>query len=83
LEIWDTAGQERFKNIAPMYYRKAAAILIVYDISAKETFEECKYWVNETEINGNPHCLKFLIGNKGDLSNERAIALEVLNTYKI
>ena len=77
MEIWDTAGQERFKNIAPLYYRKAAALIIVYDISSRNSFEECKYWVQETEINGNPHCLKFLIGNKVDLSNERTIPLEV------
>lgn len=77
LEIWDTAGQERFKNIALMYYRKAAAIIIVFDITSKHSFEECKYWVNETENHGNPHCLKFLVGNKLDLENERAISFEV------
>ena len=77
MEIWDTAGQERFKNIALMYYRKAAAIVIVFDVSNKHSFEECKYWVQETENNGNPHCLKFLIGNKMDLANERMVSLEV------
>ncbi|RWW19022.1 hypothetical protein BHE74_00007666 [Ensete ventricosum] len=33
LEIWDTAGQERYHSLAPMYYRGAAAAIIVYDIS--------------------------------------------------
>ncbi|RRT68277.1 hypothetical protein B296_00007454 [Ensete ventricosum] len=33
LEIWDTAGQERYHSLAPMYYRGAAASIIVYDIS--------------------------------------------------
>jgi small GTP-binding protein len=32
LEIWDTAGQEKFKNLAPLYYRKASAIILVYDL---------------------------------------------------
>ncbi|KAJ6339396.1 hypothetical protein OIU77_007377 [Salix suchowensis] len=32
-EIWDTAGQERYHSLAPMYYRGAAAAVIVYDIS--------------------------------------------------
>jgi len=32
-EIWDTAGQERYHSLAPMYYRGAAAAIIVYDIS--------------------------------------------------
>ena len=38
LEIWDTAGQERFNNLAPMYYRGAAAAIIVFDITSRETF---------------------------------------------
>jgi hypothetical protein len=32
-EIWDTAGQERYRSLAPMYYRGAAAAIIVYDVS--------------------------------------------------
>ena len=32
-EIWDTAGQERYHSLAPMYYRGAAAVIIVFDIT--------------------------------------------------
>lgn len=34
-DIWDTAGQERYHSLAPMYYRGAAAAIVVYDISSK------------------------------------------------
>jgi small GTP-binding protein len=34
-EIWDTAGQERYRSLAPMYYRGAAAAVVVYDITKK------------------------------------------------
>lgn len=66
-----------------MYYRKASAIIIVFDIFNRNSFEECKYWVQETEDNGNPHCLKFLIGNKIDLLdyNERIVTFEVSYIY--
>lgn len=33
-DIWDTAGQERYHSLAPMYYRGAAAAVVVYDITS-------------------------------------------------
>lgn len=33
LDVWDTSGQERFKAICPIYYRRADAAIIVYDIT--------------------------------------------------
>ena len=47
LEIWDTAGQERFQFLMPMYYRGAKAVMIVYDITDKYTFERSKLWAKE------------------------------------
>ncbi|KAE8805575.1 small GTP-binding protein [Hordeum vulgare] len=32
-EIWDTSGQERYHSLAPMYYRGAAAAIVVYYIT--------------------------------------------------
>ena len=40
----DTSGQERYKSLNEHYYKKADACLLVYDISDKKTFEECKYY---------------------------------------
>ena len=39
LEIWDTGGQERFRSMAPLYYRGAAAALVVYSITEKESLQ--------------------------------------------
>ena len=44
-EIWDTAGQERYRSLAPMYYRGAAAALVVYDITAADSFDGAKTWI--------------------------------------
>ncbi|KAI6671915.1 hypothetical protein NL676_006800 [Syzygium grande] len=41
-DIWDTAGQERYHSLAPMYYRGAAAAIVVYDISSMDTFTRAK-----------------------------------------
>lgn len=44
-DIWDTAGQERYRSLASMYYRGAAAALVVYDITSHESFDRAKHWV--------------------------------------
>ena len=52
-EIWDTAGQERYHSLAPMYYRGAAAAIIVYDIQSQSSFARAKSWVRELQKQGN------------------------------
>ena len=66
--IWDTAGQERFRNITSHYYNNTDGILLVYDISNRESFEKLNYWLDE--INKKVDITKIniiLVGNKKDL----------------
>lgn len=76
-EIWDTAGQERYKSLAPMYYRGAAAAVIVYDVTSKESFEAAKKWVVELQ---NTDTLIALAGNKSDLDGKQ-IETEAAQAY--
>ena len=46
VKIWDTAGQERFKSITDIHYQKGNGILIVYDITNRNTFENVSYWMD-------------------------------------
>merc|ERR1719343_829659 len=69
-EIWDTAGQERFKSLAPLYYRDAAATVVVYDITSVESFNNAKAWVSEL---ASFDTLITLVGNKADLEEDRAV----------
>ncbi|KAL0912847.1 hypothetical protein M5K25_016259 [Dendrobium thyrsiflorum] len=80
-EIWDTAGQERYHSLAPMYYRGAAAAIIVYDITSKESFEKAKKWVLELQKQGNPSMVTALAGNKADLEDKRKVTLEEARAY--
>ncbi len=74
-DIWDTAGQERYKSLASMYYRGAAAALVVYDITAPESFERARYWIKEL-MNNSPDTLIALVGNKCDREEDRAVPRE-------
>lgn len=72
-EIWDTAGQERYRSLAPMYYRGAAAAIVVYDITNPDSFAGAKSWVKELQRRGDPNVVIALAGNKADLENRRAV----------
>ena len=39
LQIWDTAGSENYRSITRSYYRAAAAAILVYDITRRQSFE--------------------------------------------
>ncbi|XP_016559304.1 ras-related protein RABF2a isoform X2 [Capsicum annuum] len=80
-EIWDTAGQERYHSLAPMYYRGAAAAIIVYDITNQASFERAKKWVQELQAQGNSNMVMALTGNKADLLDARKVAAEEAQTY--
>ena len=75
-EIWDTAGQERYHSLAPMYYRGAAAAIVVYDITNRDTFQRAKQWVKELQRQGNPNIVIALAGNKSDLNSKRKVEPE-------
>ncbi|GAA0146171.1 small GTPase [Lithospermum erythrorhizon] len=81
LEIWDTAGQERYHSLAPMYYRGAAAAIIVYDISNADSFTRAKKWVQELQKQGNPNMVMALAGNKCDLEEKRNVSAEEARAY--
>ena len=76
LQIWDTAGQERFRTITSSYYRGAHAIGIVFDLTKRESYEHVKKWMIDINKFAKENVLKFLIGNKSDLINERKVNYE-------
>merc|ERR1712100_351264 len=80
-EIWDTAGQERYRSLAPMYYRGAAAAIVVYDITNPDSFAGAKSWVKELQRRGDPNCIIALAGNKADLESRRKVEFEEANAY--
>jgi Ras-related protein Rab-1A len=76
LQIWDTAGQERFRNIISSYYRGAQGIMLVYDITDLESFQNLNSWLIEIEKNASKNVYKILVGNKCDMESERKVTVE-------
>ena len=70
LQIWDTAGQESFRSITRSYYRTTAGIILVYDITRRDTFLHLKQWLEEAKSNGNQNSSILLVANKCDMDHE-------------
>ena len=58
---WDTAGQERFRTITSSYYRGAHGIIVVYDVTDQESFNNVKQWLNEIDRYANENVNKLLV----------------------
>ena len=87
LQIWDTAGQERFKTITSSYYKGAHGIIVVYDVTDKESFKNIDTWMNEIEKHASDNVSRILCGNKSDLEDSRQVSTdegkELSDTYNI
>ena len=76
LQIWDTAGHEKFRTITTSYYKSAHAIIILYDITQKASFDHIRNWLTEIDKFGKQGVLKVIVGNKLDMENNRKITKE-------
>ena len=73
-EIWDTAGQERYRSVTKMFYKDAAAVILVYDISSKYSFEQLqKYWVPQVSENSPKNSILAMMANKSDLIEKEQV----------
>jgi small GTP-binding protein len=77
LQIWDTAGQERFRSITRFQYRGTKGLLLVYDITNRNSFEMLDYWLEsirqEVDHSNKDPVPVIIVGNKCDLEFRRAV----------
>ena len=86
IQLWDTAGQERFRAVTKGYYKDSQGLLLMYDITKKQTFENLDKWItnvkdslgDDNNEKGNKYIV-ILIGNKLDLAEngQRSVATEL------
>ena len=74
LQVWDTAGQERFRTITTSYYKGAQAIIVVFDLTDRDSFEHVKNWMSDVDKFAKEGVLRILAGNKCDLEHQRKIS---------
>ena len=68
LDVWDTAGQEKYRSLTKYFYKDAAVVILVYDITRKDSFENMKnYWYNQLLENCGKDIVLGVAGNKCDL----------------
>ena len=73
LYIWDTAGQDRFRSITSNYYKGADGIILIYDITKQETFNNVRNWITSIKEEAPAKVVLILVGNKVDDEKNRAV----------
>ena len=72
----DTAGQEKFRAISVNYLKGTSGVILVYDITNKETFDLIQGWIEDINENNKADVGKVLLGNKLDLEDNRQVPKE-------
>lgn len=74
LNLWDTAGQEEYRSLVNIYVRNTAVAVIVFDVTAKPSFENVVDWYDELMENcGTMKPKIVIVGNKTDLEDQREV----------
>ena len=81
LILWDTAGQERFRSLIPSYLKNADCIIIVFDITNKESFLSLNKWLTDAKNNASENTIYVICGNKIDLKERRTVNENEINEY--
>lgn len=81
LILWDTAGQERFRSLIPSYLKNANCIIIVFDITKKDSFNSLNKWLSDAKNNSGEDTILVICGNKIDLKEKRTVSENEINEY--
>ncbi|KAL6064000.1 hypothetical protein STEG23_028520, partial [Scotinomys teguina] len=73
LQLWDTAGQERYRCVTQQFFRKADGVVVMYDLTAKQSFLSIRQWLSSVEEAVGDRIPLLLLGNKLDNEKEREV----------
>ena len=81
LILWDTAGEERFRSLIPSYLKNADCIIIVFDITNKDSFNSLNKWLADSKNNASEGTIYIICGNKSDLKEKRTVNENEIDEY--
>uniref|UniRef100_UPI0037E97166 EF-hand calcium-binding domain-containing protein 4B n=1 Tax=Semicossyphus pulcher TaxID=241346 RepID=UPI0037E97166 len=73
LQMWDTAGQERYRSITKQFFRKADGVVVMYDITAEQSFASVRQWLTSVKESAGEDIPIMLLANKTDKEIERQV----------
>ncbi|MGQ4872686.1 MAG: GTP-binding protein [Promethearchaeia archaeon] len=85
LNLWDFGGEKKFRLLFPSYVSGASGVLLLYDITNKESLEDLHNWIEIIDNVPNPPRTKILVEAKVDLEDQREVtkedAMKIFNQY--
>ena len=82
IDLWDTAGQERYRTITNAYYRGADGIIVVFDLTSRESFLNLTDWLDEVKKSAPEDTLIIAFANKWDMYDERQVSEEEVKNFE-
>ncbi|XP_022089857.1 ras-related protein Rab-8B-like [Acanthaster planci] len=76
IQLWDTSGQERFRSMTQAYYRGAAGVMLVYDITEETTLKGLTGWLEDIKKYAPEDVDIIILGNKCDVVEQRVVSRE-------
>ena len=71
--VWDLSGNQTYIEVRNEFYKESQAIIMMYDIAKRQSFDALDMWIREASKHGGENLPVFVVGNKKDLDNKRAL----------
>lgn len=79
VQIWDTAGQDRFRAITKNYYKGADGIVLIYDVTSRDTFQNITTWITQIKENASTSAKIIIVGNKIDMTDQIKVSTDEIS----
>ena len=79
--LWDTIGQERLKSQTKLFFKNSKIVILVYDISSKDSYNALKFWHEQVKETLGDEIILGVLGNKIDLYLKEEVKEEEGNEY--